>query len=185
MCIRDRHLAVVDVARTLLADGQAGEAVSLGYSLRSDASTEELGCLVLGLSRRSTSTPRIAWRDLSGVGDRRLVAAAGEDWFIPAYDQDPDRAAAVLRDVIAQEQDQEWTGTTLIRVARAAFHAEDWEGVRAVVEAGVAASPERVPGYRRRELEMLAEWLPGGRYREPVPVLDSDVRIGVLSLIHI
>lgn len=172
--------AVVASARSLIAGPGAGEAVSLGYSLLDAAETEQLGRLVLGLVRRSTSTNEMAWRDLTHVRDADLIGAAGEDWFVPAFEADQPRAARTLQQVLA-DGGAGWSGTIAVRVARAAFHAQDWESTRAVIDANLAAPAGRVARSRRRELEMLREWLPGGSYRNPVPVLDADVRLGVLN----
>ncbi|ANS78707.1 hypothetical protein SGUI_1311 [Serinicoccus hydrothermalis] len=173
--------SVVLTVRELIRTGKAGEAVSTGYALRQDPATRQLGDLVLGLCRRSTSTSPLAWRDLAEVTRPALVALAADDWFVPAYQHAPEQAARVLREVLAQDLHLGWTGTQLLLVARAAFQAQDWDAVREVCAAATSGRATRVAASRRHELAELVRWMPGGDYRQPVPALEADARIGVMN----
>ena len=172
---------VVASVRGLLGDGQVGEAVSTGYALLADPVGRPLGHLVLGIARRSISGGEIAWQDLSQVRQPELAALAAEDWFVPAYAHDPQGAGDMLRRVLDQQRHRPWTGTQLLLVARAAFAAQDWEAVRAVVASVTAGDTVHVAASRRHELVDLLEWLPGGGYRDATPTLPSTARVGLMN----
>ncbi|WP_281965697.1 hypothetical protein [Serinicoccus marinus] len=173
--------SVVDAVRELIRAGKVGEAVSTGYALREDPVTRPLGDLLLGVCRRSTSTSGVAWRDLGRVTQPEVVALGAEDWFVPAYQHEPELAARVLREVVERELLLGWTGTQLLLVARAAFQAEDWDGVLGVSDVATSGRARRVAASRRHELAELVRWLPDGDHRRPVPELDADVRFGLMN----
>ncbi|WP_153011697.1 hypothetical protein [Serinicoccus chungangensis] len=172
---------VVASVRRLLADARVGEAVSTGYALLADPVGRPLGHLVLGIARRSISDAEIAWQDLREVGQAEMAALGAEDWFVPAYEFDPQGAADMLRRVLDEQRHRGWTGTQLLLVARAAFAAQDVGGVRAVVASVTAGDTVHVAASRRHELLDLLEWLPGGRYRAAIPTLESTVRVGLMN----
>ncbi|WP_298748894.1 hypothetical protein [uncultured Serinicoccus sp.] len=172
---------VVTSVRQLLGEARVGEAVATGYALLADPVGRPLGHLVLGIARRSVSDAEIAWQDLSQVGQAELAALAAEDWFVPAFEFDPQVAGDMLRRVLDEQRHREWTGTQLLLVARAAFAAQDGEAVRAVVASVTAGETPHVAASRRHELLDLLEWLPGGRYRAATPTLESTVRIGLMN----
>lgn len=173
--------AVLEAASGLHERNESATAVSLGYALLEDPSTSDLGRLVLGVSRSRSSKPGLAWADLGQVDALPLLHAAGEGWFRPAFALEPDRAADRLRSLMDRQLHRSWSGTTLVRVARAAFAAGDDGLTRSLIDDVLSARGLDLGTHHRRELSRLASWLPDGQRRAPVPDLRADVRVGVLN----
>ena len=173
--------SVVDAARILVAEGNLAEAVSIGLNLRSGASTEEAGRVILGMAYQRSSDPEVAWAEFAKINDRDIIVSAAEEYFPTAIDTLGQEALPLLdRSNEAGETDR-WSDKAVLRTAESAFCIGAFDHVRTLIESRLGRSSDQVDSSVRYELNRMLDWLPGGKHLEPLPTTAGTRNFGVLS----
>ena len=173
--------SVVDAARILVAEGNLAEAVSIGLNLRSGASTEEAGRVILGMAYQRSSDPEVAWAEFAKINDRDIIVSAAEEYFPTALDTLGQEALPLLdRSNEAGETDR-WSDKAVLRTAESAFCIGAFDHVRTLIESRLGRSSDQVDSSVRYELNRMLDWLPGGKHLEPLPTTAGTRNFGVLS----
>ncbi|WP_169253044.1 hypothetical protein [Brevibacterium sp. 'Marine'] len=173
--------SAVDGGRVLVAEGHLAEAASIGLNLRSRASTEEAGRVILGMAYQRSSDPEVSWAEFAKIDDRDIIVAAAEEYFPTAIDTLGQEALPLLdRSNDAGETDR-WSDKAVLRTAESAFCIGAFDHVRTLIGSRLERPSDQIDTAVHYELNRMLDWLPGGKHLEPLPTTPGKRNFGVLS----